>query len=258
VNANGLARLAALDVRQPWFAPYRHWLEGCRQAAADGEAAAAVLNRLAASRPGRGVPAFVDARALPSGEAYEAFVARTRCVPTRDNLHDFFNGLAWLQFTCSKRRLNALQAGEIARAGVGPQRGAVRDALTLFDENGAVLSGPAALWDALAARDWRRLFVELRPLWRDAKLLIFGHALLEKLLSPRKALTAHVWRAQAAPQDPQSLDSWLAAQFTAAQLAAKPFMPLPVLGIPGWWDGNEDRSFYDDALVFRPAGRSRT
>jgi hypothetical protein len=25
-----------------------------------------------------------------------------------------------------------------------------------------------------------------------------------------------------------------------------------VLGVPGWWPGNEDFSFYDDALVFRP------
>jgi hypothetical protein len=28
---------------------------------------------------------------------------------------------------------------------------------------------------------------------------------------------------------------------------------LPVLGVPGWCPGNEDFSFYDDALVFRLA-----
>ncbi|HZY15608.1 MAG TPA: DUF3025 domain-containing protein, partial [Ramlibacter sp.] len=47
-------------------------------------------------------------------------------------------------------------------------------------------------------------------------------------------------------------DGWLAAQCSAPALAAKPFTPLPVLGIPGWWAGNEDFSFYDDPLVFRP------
>ncbi|HMM24565.1 MAG TPA: DUF3025 domain-containing protein [Pseudoxanthomonas mexicana] len=28
--------------------------------------------------------------------------------------------------------------------------------------------------------------------------------------------------------------------------------PLPVLGVPGWWDGNADPAFYADAAVFRP------
>ncbi|MFP5413283.1 MAG: DUF3025 domain-containing protein, partial [Gammaproteobacteria bacterium] len=29
------------------------------------------------------------------------------------------------------------------------------------------------------------------------------------------------------------------------------------LGIPGWWPGNEDPAFYNDASVFRP-GRRRS
>jgi hypothetical protein len=32
----------------------------------------------------------------------------------------------------------------------------------------------------------------------------------------------------------------------------KPFLPLPVLGIPGWWAPNENPGFYDDTQVFRP------
>ncbi|MFN7122209.1 MAG: DUF3025 domain-containing protein, partial [Hydrogenophaga sp.] len=31
----------------------------------------------------------------------------------------------------------------------------------------------------------------------------------------------------------------------------KPFTPLPVLGVPGWWPANEDAGFYADASVFR-------
>ena len=31
----------------------------------------------------------------------------------------------------------------------------------------------------------------LRPLWQEARLLLFGHALMEKLVAPRKAITAH-------------------------------------------------------------------
>jgi hypothetical protein len=51
------------------------------------------------------------------------------------------------------------------------------------------------------------------------------------------------------------VDRWLAGQLTAARLAGKPFTPLPLLGTPGWWPGNRSFSFYDDALVFRTAGR---
>ena len=40
---------------------------------------------------------------------------------------------------------------------------------------------------------------------------------------------------------------------TAASWSAKPFLPLPVLGVPGWWPANENPGFYDDADVFRPA-----
>jgi hypothetical protein len=48
------------------------------------------------------------------------------------------------------------------------------------------------------------------------------------------------------------LDAWVAADLSAAKLATKPFVPLPVLGVPGWWPENENFSFYDDSLVFRP------
>jgi len=255
VNVSALRPVAALDARQPWFAPYAAWLGAGRQALQEGATAAHALSALAQQGCVESPPQFVAASCLPPGEAYEAFVARTGSVPTRDNLHDFFNGLVWLQLVQSKRRLNAFQAAAIAREGVGAVRGALRDALTLFDENGAVLDAPPALWEALVARDWRRLFVDLRPLWREARLVVFGHALLEKLVSPRKDLTAHVWLAQAAPGPAGSLDSWLAAELTAERLAGKPFTPLPVLGVPGWWPENQDFSFYDDSVVFRPAGR---
>ena len=94
--------------------------------------------------------------------------------------------------------------------------------------------------------------MELRPLWREARLWIFGHALLEQLANPRKGLTAHVWCADAALASAAEADAWLAAHCTREALAAKPFTPLPVLGVPGWWAGNENFSFYDDSLVFRP------
>ena len=202
---------------------------------------------------------FVPQHALSADQAYESFIFDTGQCPTRDNLHDFFNGLCWITFPQTKKKLNQLQAAEIAKAGVQPLRGAVRDALTVFDENAAFFIAPQPLWDALLARDWNRLFVVLRPLWKDAQLVLFGHALLEKLVYPRKPITAHVYIAQSAMNSIASLadlDAWVAAGLSASGLAGKPFMPLPVLGVPGWWPDNENFSFYDDSTVFRVSGIS--
>lgn len=231
----------------PWFAPWRAAAERVRSAVDGGSTPLEVLNQQAPDGLW-----FVPAALPPPGTAYEQYIFDTGRCPTRECLHDFFNGLAWLELPMAKRQLNRVHVAQIAARGVGGQRGPVRDAATLFDESGAVLSAPEALWEALAARDWQRLFVGLRPLWSQARLLVFGHALLEKLAAPRKNLTAHVWAHPCPSGTMAEVDEWLAGQLTADRLAAKPFLPLPVLGIPGWWPENENISFYDDPLVFRP------
>ena len=241
---------AAIEWSRPWCSPWREPGQRVARLAAAGVPLPEALNRVGAA-PVR----FVPAGALPQGEPYERFIFERGCCPTRENLHDFFNGLCWLRLPRSKQRLNALQAGQIANAGVGAERGPVRDAITVFDENGALLQAPPDLWEALLAREWRRLFVELRPLWRQARLIVFGHALLERLVLPRKEITAHVWAADAALATMEEVDRWLVAQLTEARLTGKPFTPLPLLGIPGWWPENQNFSFYDDSLVFRTARR---
>jgi hypothetical protein len=143
--------------------------------------------------------------------------------------------------------LNALQSQQIALHGTSGVRGPLRDALTLFDENAAVLQAPAVLIEALRRRDWKTLFVEQRAQWESAGLVVFGHALIEKLMQPRKAITAHVWLVDAITDDA------LASSLNPERLAAKDFLPLPVLGVPGWWSANEQPAFYDDADVFRRA-----
>jgi hypothetical protein len=238
---------APIDWSAPWFAPWREAGERVDSRTAQGMALHDALNA-----EGRSPVRFVEQSSLPAGQAYEHFIFGSGHCPVRPGLHDFFNGICWLGLPSSKARLNALQAAQIEARGVGSARGPVRDAITLFDENGALLDAPQPLWSALLERDWRLLFVELRPLWSQARLLVVGHALLEKLVAPRKALTAHVWRAPVATDSIQAADAQLAAQLTAALLADKPFTPLPLLGIPGWWPENADVSFYDDAQVFRP------
>jgi hypothetical protein len=239
--------LNGLDWHRPWFAAWRQTGEHVAAASGAGVPLAQALNAQG------GAPVrFTGPGELPQGHAYESHIFKTRNCPTRENLHDFFNGLAWMKFPLTKSRLNELQAREIAQRGIGAVRGPVRDAITLFDENGALLDAPEALWHALRARDWQRLFVTLRPLWAQARVLVVGHALLEKLTQPRKALTAHVWESQCSLASPGGADEWLAGQLTAERLRSKPFAPLPVLGIPGWSRENEDVSFYDDPQVFRP------
>ncbi len=237
--------LALIDWTAPWLAPLRPDGEVLAQQVQAGRHVYEVLD--GAQAPVR----FVPQSALLPGKAYEQFIFETGQVPTRDGLHDFFNGLIWRQFPLTKRRLNALQAAQIAVAGVQATRGPVRDAITVFDENAALLQAPDEVWDALCSRDWLRLFGELRPLWARAHLVLFGHALLEKLVQPRKAITAHVLRVPAGLAV-AALDDWLARALTADALAGKPFVPLPVLGVPGWWPANEVPGFYADARVFRP------
>lgn len=236
-----------VDWGAPWLSAVRDPGVRVQREVFGGKPVAEALNALSMASV-----RFVHQSELPEGTAYEQYIWDTRRVPTRDKLHDFFNGLVWHRFPHTKRRLNQLQAQAIAADGVQAVRGPLRDALTVFDENGALLQAPDALWSALRARDWSALFVDLRPLWRQARLLLFGHALLEKLVAPRKPMVAHVYQAPIAIDSIADLDIWLAQAVCARTWACKPFAPLPVLGVPGWCPANEAPGFYADAQVFRP------
>jgi hypothetical protein len=117
-----------------------------------------------------------------------------------------------------------------------------------------------ALVDALRSHRWHEALFERRGMFgRDAGLWLFGHALMEKLVAPRKAITAHV-RVAFAPSgyvdmswDERRgwLDAFVAGELAADGLGTTSFTPLPVLGVPGWWPG-QDEVFYGDASVFRP------
>jgi hypothetical protein len=217
-----------------------------------GVSVAEALNQTQADMGGEVRVRFVPQSALPAGEAYEAFIARTHQVPTRDNLHDLLNGACWMRFPAVKQRLNFLQGEQIARMGVGATRGPLRDALTLFDENAALWAAPPVLTSALAQRDWHALFVTHRDAWAQSHLVLFGHALLEKLVRPYKSITAHVW---CMPADlihtDAAWDAHLAHALTPDALVPKPFLPLPVMGIPGWTPDNRHPDYYADRQVFR-------
>jgi hypothetical protein len=256
--------LSRIDWQQPWLAPLlpiaqpileaQDWRQAINTAAVEK-----------ALRNHRNLPIrFVLQEELPPGTAYEAYISETGCVPTRDNLHDFFNALVWLTYTQIKVGLNAVQATEIAstsQADLKPaQRGKVRDAATIFDENAALLiTNNKALVEDLRDHHWRDVFIRQRSQFQHAcEVRLFGHALMEKLIAPYKAITAHAWVvwvdasffAMSSDQKKERLDSIVAQELKQGVKTAD-FTPLPVLGIPGWWSG-QDEAFYADASVFRP------
>lgn len=199
---------------------------------------------------GADVLRFVPQDDLPHGQAYEAFIFTNHQIPTRNNLHDFFNGLVWLVFPGIKQCLNARHVAQLGRIADGMkvgQRGTVRDTLTLFDENAAFLQGPPVVQEALQRRDWTTLFRTERRLWSECQLTLFGHALLEKLCLPRKGITAHVWLVPEGARDVMAIRE----QLQDEQLQQRSWSPLPVLGVPGWWAANELDEFYADDSVFR-------
>lgn len=267
---------AAIDWTRPWYHSVRAAAAAAR---VDSDFGAASIipffNAQAGARElcnHQGLPlAFVPQSALPEGVAYEEFIGATGGVPTRENLHDFFNALVWLSFPRIKRQLNALQAAQIAQDGVGKSRGPARDAATLFDENAALLvvgdtEQGRALVQALRGHEWRAAFVGLRELFGgQAQVWLFGHALMEKLVAPYKAITAHT-RVVMADEGYFALDraarqAWLdaevARQLQDEGLSKASFTPLPVLGVPGWWPQQDDE-FYGDAAVFRPKRQHAT
>jgi Protein of unknown function (DUF3025) len=240
--------LPTINWQAAWWQPWAALGERVAAFIESGESVHAALNTFNDTCAVK----FVPQSALPESIAYEAFIFETKTVPTRDNLHDFFNGLAWLRFPLIKARLNALQYEQIQKDGVKPLRGAFRDALTLFDENAAFLCTDlhAPVIAALREHDWQTAFQTHRGLLIKHPPVLFGHALLEKLVSPYKSIVAHVFTAQGATNS-EVTDATIAAQLSENSLIPKPFVPLQVLGVPNWWPANENPDFYTDSTVFR-------
>ena len=221
----------------------------------------------------------VSQDALPEGEAYESFIATTGNIPTRDNLHDLFNGSIWLTFPKTKALLNYYHMLEIEQQGIGASRGRVRDTITVFDENGAVLvTADPNIGEALIDFDWQGSLVEPRMRWDNLKQIniisqaavyIFGHALLEQLIQPRKPLCAHSivinvsqdFFALPLSERIKYLDNKVAEHMdkllSQNGITPRQLAPLPVLGVPHFWPENVDSSFYDDNYVFRSGRRHK-
>lgn len=265
-----------INWQQPWLAPLRPLGEPI-SASKDWRNAfnnAAARNGLRNDRGQQIV--FVPQADLPVGMAYEQYISESGHVPTRDNLHDFFNALIWLAYPRIKRQLNAIQTAEIQRlqktACVVPSnaRGPKRDAATLFDENAALVvvrrsASGHSIARSLREHQWTEVFLtDSQVFHRQCSILLFGHALIQKLVTPYKAITAHALILDAGDSffdldgcaKRSVADGSVTSTLQAISLTSSMLTPLPVLGVPGW-HAVQDSSFYADVNVFRPKRRDR-
>ncbi len=214
---------------------------------------------LNAAAPGPWRFAAQSAGLLADGLHYERRIAERGIIATRErNWHDLFNALIWLRYPELKAALNARQVAEIRSVG-DKQRTRAQCALTHFDEAGAivVVRDPEllALWDT---HDWHGLFWRERAAWtRDVDVIVFGHALLEHALLPSQTLAAKT--VAVCCEDRETAVRTVIEALQAGRLLNDPqeLRPLPLSGIPGWHDDNEQENFYRTAPCFRPLREGR-
>ncbi len=198
---------------------------------------------------------------------YEERVLATGEVETRpDNWHDLFNALVWLAFPHTKAALNARHCSAIEdrRArGIGG-RGPLRDAATLFDENGVivVLTAPA-LSNLLRGHAWKALFWQRRTeVIESMRFAVFGHGLYDRLRAPfiglcGKAVFLDVEREHfnlPLARQVEIIDRELAQRWRGGAWYLSPgeLTALPLLGIPGVVPESAAAAYYDDLRQFRP------
>lgn len=202
-----------------------------------------------------------------SAVAYEEVIFETGQIPTRTkSWHDLFGAIIWCLFPKTKAKINQLHYKDIQQFGK-TERTKQRNALTLFDECGVVLvTKNQELLEALRQHQWHKAFVELRSLWSDKSeqgvaVYQFGHANYEMLTKPYVGLTGKWLVIDASAEiaglplnvQYRLLDDKLEKSLSAGILSDNTqLFPMPLLGIPGWHQDNEQPTYYDNTDYFRP------
>lgn len=200
------------------------------------------------------------------GRYYEDYIYATQQIPTRaENWHDLFGAFIWCLFPNTKALLNQLHIQEIKRAGLSP-RTELRNKITLLDECGVLIAytaGQESMVQQLQQHQWQQVFCQHRSLWwQQIRPVVFGHAIYEMATQPFIGLTAKCWFIEV----PAAFFSWpLKAAYTfldnkLQQQIANPdvllnngqLTPLPLLGVPGWYQENQQSDFYHNTNYFRP------
>lgn len=181
-----------------------------------------------------------------------------------ENWHDFFNLLVWRTFPKIKAAINAWQYQLLKqRLPAQTKRTTMENILTHLDENGViVMSSDPALIELLKAQRWQTLFWQQRAAVKtQMRFFILGHGLYEKSLNPYVGMTGSAIVLTMSPdffmysltQQLKEIDTHVSACLAQPQWLQKltKLLPLPLLGIPGWWPANEDYHFYENKNYFR-------
>ncbi|MDH5484210.1 MAG: DUF3025 domain-containing protein [Gammaproteobacteria bacterium] len=189
---------------------------------------------------------------------YEPRIYLKKEIQTRtENWHDFFNAMIWLSFPATKSRLNERHYHAAIKREYGTNRSPLENAITLFDECGIiVISNNTKLLDMIRQHEWTKLFCENRQAFEnELQCLVFGHAMYEKALTPYIGMTcqALLIEHETLPNNNQAIDKLVADLWQQEKIkTTKDLHPFPVLGVPGWYDGDQDEGFYDNKEYFRP------
>ena len=211
---------------------------------------------------------------LPFERQYEPRCYLNGEVPTRaDNWHDLLNALVWLAFPKAKAAINARHYAALMKLDAevvdasNSQRGAVRDVNTLLDESGViVVYADDELAGLLRDFRWKELFWQRREQVKTGMgFYLFGHGLYEKALQPYAGMTGqglllaveHEFFGWTMAQRLAHLDSLLANHLAAPGQcrSTRDLSPVPLLGVPGWAEENNNPVYYDNTAYFRSGRR---
>jgi len=192
-----------------------------------------------------------------------------------ENWHDFFNAMCWLQFPKIKASLNALHFTSSKTRQAGTNRSPLENAITLFDECGAVIvADDESILELIRNHEWKDLFRNA-ALWdtkatfgNHVQCYVFGHAMHEKNLAPYLGMTAHAilckqssdffqqdYAEQLKEIDQVISNAWLGELPDTKIESPKDLQPFPLLGVPGWWSQKQDETFYSNDEYFRSKTR---
>ena len=165
-------------------------------------------------------------------------------------------------FPQTKKLLNLLHIEEIKNQ-PDSMRTKARDAITHLDESGIIIvSSQTSLLEGLKQHQWLEIFYQQSDLWsKQISAYIFGHGIYEKALHPFIGFTGKMYAIQVEQaffdldkrQQYKQLDQLLAEDIKQSNALKnnQKLSPLPVLGIPGWYEQNKQKSFYLNEEYFR-------
>jgi len=199
---------------------------------------------------------------------YEARIYLKGEIQTRlENWHDFFQVLVWCTFPKTKVSLNKLhytESGSRAKDNtINTNRGPLENTIALFDECGSIIiSCDEDLLNLIRSFQWKKLFFEQRKLLdKHLRCFVFGHAMYDKALNPYIGMTSPAILLLVEPDffmaplhtQLEIADHSVAEHFRskAATLSPKDLQPFPLLGMPGWYNGQQTEAFYSNTRYFR-------